>query len=93
MSPSIARAVLAELQNTAPDKEAQTQDRPKPKDLTMRELTILRLLDQGHSYKDISNGLAIATATVHSHIKNIYSKLQARGKVDAIRKGRHLDII
>jgi len=100
MSPSIARYVLAELQ--AKMKMTELQARLKPRDrsaatgapvLTPRECEILRLLEQGHSYKEIAPRLSITLLTVHTHIKNIYAKLNAHGKIEAIRKGRMHDLI
>ena len=89
MSPSIARAVLAELQAmTPPDPNAK-----RGAVLTMRERAILRLLEQGLAGKEIADRLSIATSTVHTHIKNIYRKLQASDRMDAIRKGKFQNLI
>jgi DNA-binding CsgD family transcriptional regulator len=37
--------------------------------------------------------LNISTHTVHTHIKNIYEKLQAKGRADAVAKARKKGII
>ena len=86
MSPSIARIVLFEFQNMTRDQNSSAMLNPI---LTRRERTILQHLEQGLKYKEIANRLAIATSTVHTHIKNIYGKLHARDKIEAIKKGRH----
>lgn len=83
MSPRIARAVLAELR-----MEDEPKDTPDDQVLTLRETDILRRLENGHSYKEISADLNVSTHTVHTHIKSIYRKLQAHSKAEAIRKGR-----
>jgi two-component system NarL family response regulator len=89
MSPSIARAVLAELQSQEPpDPNAK-----RGTSLSNREREILRLLDQGLVCKEISDRLAIALSTVHTHIKNMYRKLQAKDKAEAILKGKYKQII
>ena len=91
MSPSIARAVLNELQ-TRGDIPLKSGAATGPV-LSMRECTILRLLERAFSYKEIASQLSITPSTVHSHIKNIYTKLHAHGKQDAIRKGRYHNLI
>lgn len=83
MSPRIARAVLAELRLEEPPPEGQEDGR-----LTLRETDILKRLECGQSYKEISADLRVSTHTVHTHIKSIYRKLQAHSKAEAIRKGR-----
>ena len=89
MSPSIARAVLAELQSqTPPDPNAK-----RAPTLTQRERAILRLLEQGLSGKEIADRLSIAISTVQTHVKNIYRKLQAKDRIEAVRKGRFQNLI
>jgi len=84
MSPSIAQIVFSELQTMNADARAMC-----PTILSAREKTILQYLDQGMTYKEIANRLNIAPSTVHTHIKNIYSKLHAHNKQEALRKGRY----
>jgi DNA-binding NarL/FixJ family response regulator len=75
MSPRIARKVLLELQQT-PLHE--------PNPLSCKEAQVLQQLEQGLSYKEIAEELKISPHTVHSHIKSIYEKLQAKDKKDAL---------
>jgi len=90
MSPSIARIVLFEFQNMAREQNSTNLQNNV---LTLRERTILQYLEQGLTYKAIALRLSIAASTVHTHIKNIYGKLHARNKIDAIRKGRYHNLI
>ena len=83
MSPKIARSVLTELR-----KDEAEPDIPEDQQLTVREITIMRYLEEGHSYKEIATELGVSPHTVHTHIKNTYQKLQAHSRVEAIRKGR-----
>src|SRR5262249_23229433 len=62
MSPRIARALLRELQ----------QKPAEPDPLSPRERQLLKLIDEGLTYKQIAERLAVSPHTVHSHIKNIY---------------------
>jgi NarL family two-component system response regulator LiaR len=53
-------------------------------DLTERERQVLTLLAQGHSNLEISNRLSISTATVKYHLSSIFSKLEAKNRVEAV---------
>ena len=86
MSPVIAHIIFTELQTMNADVRSSSIG---PSILSAREQTILQYLDQGMTYKEIANRLNIAPSTVHTHIKNIYSKLHAHNKLEAIRKGRY----
>ena len=52
--------------------------------LTRRETEILRLLATGQSNKEMAADLQISVHTVERHIANLYTKLNARGRADAI---------
>lgn len=54
--------------------------------LTLREKEILEILAQGLKYKEISEKLNISYETVKKHIQNIYHKLQASNKTEALNK-------
>lgn len=54
--------------------------------LTDRERQILAELCQGKGYKEIGADLFISPLTVHSHLKNIYRKLEVRSKNEAVAK-------
>lgn len=79
MSPRIARMVVTELHDDCPDGEFV---------LSKREKDIFRHLEEGLSYKEMAEKLNISQHTVHAHIKKIYRKLQANGRIDALRKAR-----
>ena len=61
--------------------------------LSDRELQVLRLLDSALSSEEISRELYISTNTVRTHIKNIYSKLDVHGRIEAIQKAKELGLI
>jgi pimeloyl-ACP methyl ester carboxylesterase/DNA-binding CsgD family transcriptional regulator len=58
--------------------------RSAPALLTEREREVLRLLVRGSSGKEIAAELTISVATAQRHIANIYTKIGARGRVDAV---------
>ncbi len=85
MSPRIARKVLLDIQ-----VDGRPADDDAPPVLSDREVQILRQLERGLSYKGIAAELHISPHTVHTHIKNIYEKVHANGRADALRKARNL---
>ncbi len=84
MSPKIARKVIHEFQ----DEVASDQFL-----LTPRETELAKRIEEGLTYKEIGEKMSISTHTVHTHIKKIYEKLQAKDRNDAITKARKRGII
>jgi two-component system NarL family response regulator len=85
MSPKIARKIIHEFQDEGPNSEQYL--------LTQRETEIVKRVEEGLTYKEIGERLSISTHTVHTHIKNIYEKLQAKDRNDAIIKARQRGIL
>lgn len=52
--------------------------------LTGREKEVLNLIRQGQRNREIAGELRIAEATVHKHIQNIFEKLNARNRAEAL---------
>lgn len=84
MSPKIARKVIHELQSPNVSQENL---------LSSREKTILGQFAIGRAYKEIGAKLSISPHTVHTHVKNIYHKLQAKSRTDALQKARQIGAI
>ena len=55
-----------------------------PRPLTEREAQILDLMRKGRKNREIGNELCIAESTVHKHVQNIFEKLHARNRAEAI---------
>ena len=85
MSPKIARRVILEMQNH--------KDLPDQAGLTPREVDVLQGVSQGRTYKEIAMGMGLSAHTIHSYIKQIYEKLQAANRAEAIHKARTLGVI
>jgi DNA-binding CsgD family transcriptional regulator len=54
--------------------------------LSRRELDVIHYLTRGLSDYEIAKKLYISKLTVHTHIKNIYSKLGARNRIELYRR-------
>jgi DNA-binding CsgD family transcriptional regulator len=53
--------------------------------LTDRQLEVLQCVVTGAPAKQIAQDLNISIHTVNAHLREVYLKLQARGRVDATR--------
>jgi DNA-binding NarL/FixJ family response regulator len=54
--------------------------------LTDRELEVIRMIAQAYTNREISKRLNITEGTVKRHTTNIYAKLHATSRIDAVRK-------
>ncbi|MGD9019753.1 MAG: response regulator [Desulfuromonadales bacterium] len=61
--------------------------------LTNREYEILLLLQERLRDKEIADRLCISAETVKTHLKNIYGKLQAGDRRDAVTRAQQLNIL
>lgn len=61
--------------------------------LSIREQEVLRLVAHGMRNSEIATHLFIAEGTVKRHLTNIYSKLGAGSRVDALKKGVELGLV
>lgn len=75
--------VQAALPDLLPDTAAKLPGLAA--DLTPRETEMLDQLAQGWSNKQIGRNLDISEATVKSHLMNLFRKLGARNRTDAVR--------
>ena len=52
--------------------------------LSAREVDVLRLLAEGKVYKQIAHELMLSTSTVRTHLHNVYGKLGAVDRAQAV---------
>ena len=67
----------------------QTQPIAHQENLTTRENEILKLLNDGLSYKGIADHCGISPQTLNSHIKNIYNKLNVHSRSEIAARFRN----
>lgn len=58
--------------------------------LTVRERDVLRLWAKGYQKRKIAEILLLSPETVKKHLRNIYLKLNAHNKVQALTKAGYL---
>jgi LuxR family maltose regulon positive regulatory protein len=61
--------------------------------VTKQELKIVRMIEKGMSNKQIAEQLQVTAETVKSHIKNIYRKLGVNGRLQALQRGKELNLL
>ena len=84
LHPAIARKLLQEISEPS-------SSGPDVGSLTEREVTVLKLVAQGFSNRDIANELTVSEATVRTHVSHILAKLDLSSRTQAalyaIRRG------
>jgi putative nucleotidyltransferase with HDIG domain len=80
LGPQDLREVLFELPGPPPDRRRSTSPCP----LSARELEVLRRLAEGKVYKQIALELGLSTSTVRTHLHNVYGKLGAVDRAQAV---------
>ena len=87
---SVARRPSSNVLLAVSRQTVEQLDRERPRaegvPLTEREREILQLLAEAMTNAQIASRLYITEATVKRHLTNIYAKLHAVSRVDAIRK-------
>jgi len=78
----MSRRSLAQRANTEPLELQASTSTVRP--LTGREREILDLMRKGRKNREIAGELCIAESTVHKHVQNIFEKLHARNRTEAI---------
>ena len=61
--------------------------------LSARERAVLRLLEVGHTHKQIARELQLSPNTVRWYMKNLYLKLRASNRTEAINRARDMGLL
>jgi putative nucleotidyltransferase with HDIG domain len=80
LGPAELRRVMYEL----PSTPSQRRRHVDPCPLSGRELSVLQRLAEGKVYKQIAHELTLSTSTVRTHLHNIYGKLGAVDRAQAV---------
>jgi DNA-binding NarL/FixJ family response regulator len=82
LSPSVQRRLLERLSAPEPEPAAPAV---VPDGLTAREAEVLVLIAEGLSNQEIARRLSVSTATVKTHINNMFSKTGLKDRAQAVR--------
>jgi LuxR family maltose regulon positive regulatory protein len=83
----VPERVAAASRAALPRPSARAHD-----ELTPRERTVLRLLAQGRSKREIAEQLHVSFNTVHSHTKAVYRKLGVSSRREAVERASELTL-
>ncbi|MGW0224340.1 response regulator transcription factor [Streptomyces tendae] len=88
LAPSIQRRLLERLSESEDPSESQPRRAgpPEPPDgLTARETEVLVLIAEGLNNTQIASRLQVSTATVKTHINNLFAKTGVKDRAQAVR--------
>ncbi|AXK33397.1 DNA-binding response regulator [Streptomyces armeniacus] len=94
LAASVQARLLDRLAGGAPREEARSEDAGgarqgqragHPDGLTEREAEVLTLVAEGLSNQEVARALHISTATVKTHINNLFAKTGVRDRAQAVR--------
>lgn len=61
--------------------------------LSEREIEVLRLMAEGYKYQEIAERLIVSINTVRHHTRNVYGKLDANNRTQAIARAKELNLL
>jgi ATP/maltotriose-dependent transcriptional regulator MalT len=69
------------------------EQQKKQLDLSSREMEVLQLMAQGLSNQEIANHLFLSLPTIKTHSSNLFFKLDAKRRTQAVEKARQIGLI
>ncbi|MFD7494954.1 response regulator [Streptomyces sp. NPDC059832] len=92
IAPAVTRRLIAEFAGTAPVRPVKAPDPSVLDALTRREREVLGCLGEGLSNAEIAVRLAMAEATVKTHVSRLLGKLGLRSRVQAAVLAQELGV-
>jgi DNA-binding NarL/FixJ family response regulator len=83
LAPTVTRRLIAHFTAGRTEAERSPQVRAAVDLLTSRERDVLKLVARGLSNTEIADAMFVAESTVKTHVGRIYTKLDARDRVQA----------
>jgi LuxR family maltose regulon positive regulatory protein len=104
IAPAYTAKLIAAFEDTSPPHDAEAEATPAlpppsaaasllVEPLSERELEVLRLVADGHTNREIGEMLFVATGTVKKHLNNIFGKLSAGNRTQAIARAREIGLL
>jgi LuxR family maltose regulon positive regulatory protein len=85
------RKLLAALEREATGAASPARGLLEP--LSERELEVLQLIAAGKTNRQVATELFVGVGTVKTHVNNIYRKLNAHGRTQAVARARELALL
>jgi len=61
--------------------------------LTTREREVLDLVSRGFTYIEVAERIGVAVSTIRTHVRGVYTKLDAHNKTEAVFEARQLGLL
>jgi LuxR family maltose regulon positive regulatory protein len=90
VEPGYVGQILNAIQNNAAGENLESK---LAEPLSERELEVLRLIVAGLSNRQIAQDLVISLGTAKTHIHNIYGKLEAKNRAQAIARAQEIELV
>jgi LuxR family maltose regulon positive regulatory protein len=87
-----AAELLAAAGPVAASATDELYDRPADA-LTRKEAAVLKLVAEGHSNEAIAAKLFVSESTVRTHLRNLFVKLDASSRTQAVARARKLHLV
>ncbi len=84
----LSESRLHQLVYEFPHARAPRQRRGEPCPLSRREIDALRGLAEGKVYKEIAEEMGLSASTVRTHLHNVYRKIGAADRAQAVLVAR-----
>ena len=92
LDPQLTRRLWQQVAGRAAGHAASPAG-PLPEALTARETEVLRLVARGYTNKAVAAQLGISDRTVQGHLANVFGKLNAQSRTDAVMIGLRLGLV
>jgi DNA-binding NarL/FixJ family response regulator len=98
ISPSVARRLLQHFKTQSAPAATETspaplQPEPMEHALSAREHEVLRLIEKGLTYEEISQVLGITWHTVTGYLRRVYRKLEVKSRSEAVFEARQRGLL
>ncbi|UCG26485.1 MAG: response regulator transcription factor [Chloroflexota bacterium] len=93
VSPAFVTLLLEDARAEPGRQRSAHLNQPLLEPLSDRELEVLDLIAGGFSNQEIADRLFITVGTVKTHAHNIYGKLDANGRTQAVARARELELL
>jgi DNA-binding CsgD family transcriptional regulator len=85
--------IIKEVPGPAENKNGSDPKLLEKLNISQRELEVLQYLARGLSNEEIAGQLFVSLNTVKTHLSNLYFKLDAKRRVQAVEKARALGLV
>jgi DNA-binding NarL/FixJ family response regulator len=92
----LAKLLIEQLKNPTISNHSSISKKKDPYlkyGLSDREIQVLQLLSQGLSNRSIAEKLFLSEGTVKNYVSTIYSKMEVKDRIQAVRKAQEDEIV